>query len=171
MLKPASWSPLVSLELARIVEEAGLPAELFAILPGSGRKVGDRPVEHPDIAKVSFAGGTATGRQLARAAAERLMPVSLELGGKFPTIVFEDCDEDIAISGILFGNFSSSGQSCIAGSRLFVQRSICDRFVMRLLEATQSLRVGHPFDAETQVSSLIHANHLRSVEEFVVSGT
>lgn len=170
VLKPASWSPLVSLELARIVEEAGLPAGLFSVLPGSGREVGNRLVEHPDIARVSFTGGTATGRSLARAAAEKLMPVSLELGGKSPTIVFEDCDEDLAIAGILFGIFSSSGQSCIAGSRLFVQRRIYDRFVARLVDATQRLRVGHPFDADTQVSSLVHPDHRRSVEDYVAKG-
>ena len=170
VLKPASWSPLVSLELARIIEEAGLPAGLFSVLPGSGRQVGNRLVEHPDIAKVSFTGGTSTGRHLARAAAEKLMPVSLELGGKSPTIVFDDCDEDLAIAGILFGIFSSSGQSCIAGSRLFVQSGIFDRFVARLVEATERLRVGHPFDETTQVSSLVHHGHLRTVEDFVAMG-
>ncbi len=167
VLKPASWSPLVSLELARIIEGAGLPPGLFSVLPGSGREVGNRLVGHPDIAKVSFTGGTETGRNLARAAAEKLMPVSLELGGKSPTIVFDDCDEDLAIAGILFGIFSSSGQSCIAGSRLFVQDSIYDRFVARLVEATRALVVGHPFEAQTQVSSLIHEDHRASVAGYV----
>lgn len=170
VLKPASWSPLVSLELARIIEEAGLPTGLFSVLPGSGREVGNRLVAHPDISKVSFTGGTSTGRHLARVAAEKLMPVSLELGGKSPTIVFEDCDEDLAIAGILFGIFSSSGQSCIAGSRLFVQRSIYDRFVARLVAATERLRVGHPFDADTQVSSLVHPDHRLTVEDYVAKG-
>lgn len=167
LLKPASWSPLVSLELARIAQEAGLPEGLLSVLPGSGREVGNLLVEHPDIAKVSFTGGTTTGRRLAHGAAEKLMPVSLELGGKSPTIVFEDCDVDLTIAGILFGIFSSSGQSCIAGSRLFVQRSIYDAFVARLVKATQALVVGHPFDAATQVSSLVHAEHRESVERYV----
>ncbi len=167
VLKPASWSPLVSLELAHIIEETGLPPGLFSVLPGSGREVGDRLVRHPDIARVSFTGGTETGRALARAAADKLIPVSLELGGKSPTIVFDDCDEDLAIAGILFGIFSSSGQSCIAGSRLFVQDSIYDRFVARLVEATRALVVGHPFDPRTQVSSLIHADHRASVAGYV----
>jgi betaine-aldehyde dehydrogenase len=167
LLKPASWSPLVSLELAQIAEEAGLPKGLLSVLPGSGREVGNLLVEHRDIAKVSFTGGTATGRRLAHAAAEKLMPVSLELGGKSPTIVFEDCDIDLAIAGILFGIFSSSGQSCIAGSRLFVQRSIFDTFTERLVAATQALVVGHPFDAATQMSSLVHLDHRESVERYV----
>lgn len=170
VLKPASWSPLVSLELARIIENAGLPAGLFSVLPGSGREVGNRLIAHPDIARVSFTGGTETGRQIARAAVDKLMPISLELGGKSPTVVFDDCDEDVAIAGILFGIFSSSGQSCIAGSRLFVQRSIYHRFVARLVEATRRLRIGHPFDPQTQVSSLIHSDHRTMVEGFIAAG-
>src|ERR1700761_655306 len=121
LLKPSSWSPLVCLELARVIEEAGLPPGLFSTLPGAGAIVGDRLVTHPSIRKVSFTGGTETGRDIARKAAEKLMPVSLELGGKSPTIVFADADLDIACAGVMFGVFSSTGQSCIAGSRLFVQ--------------------------------------------------
>ena len=109
LLKPASWSPLTALELARICDEAGLPPGLLSVLPGKGSKIGAALVEHPDIAKVSFTGGTATGRALARQAAEKLMPVSLELGGKSPTIVFEDADPDVALAGILFGRLISRG--------------------------------------------------------------
>jgi betaine-aldehyde dehydrogenase len=167
LLKPASWSPLICLELARIAEESGLPAGLLSVVPGSGREVGNLLVEHPEISKVSFTGGTVTGRKLAHIAAEKLMPISLELGGKSPTIVFDDCDVDLAIAGIMFGVFSSTGQSCIAGSRLFVQRGIYDTFVARLVKATEGLTVGHPFDPATQVSSLIHPEHRKSVEEYV----
>ncbi|MCB1397710.1 MAG: aldehyde dehydrogenase [Rhodobacter sp.] len=163
ILKPASWSPLTALELARIVDQAGLPKGLLSVLPGSGREVGNRLVEHPDIAKISFTGGTETGRRIARQAADKLMPVSLELGGKSPTIVFEDSDIALAVAGVLFGIFSSSGQSCIAGSRLFVQRSIYDAFVARLVAATKALVVGHPFDAATQVAPLIHPDHRDAV--------
>ena len=167
LLKPSSWSPLVALELARIAEEQGLPPGLLSVLPGSGRDVGNLLVEHPAISKVAFTGGTETGRSLAHAAAEKLMPISLELGGKSPTIVFDDCDVDLAIAGVLFGIFSSSGQSCIAGSRLLVQQSIYDSFVDRLVTATKALVVGHPFDHATQVSSLIHPKHRDSVEAYV----
>ncbi|WP_011580168.1 MULTISPECIES: aldehyde dehydrogenase [Chelativorans] len=163
LLKPASWSPLVSLELARIVEAAGLPQGLFSVLPGAGREIGNLLVEHPAISRVSFTGGTATGRMLARQAAEKLMPISLELGGKSPTIVFADADIDLAIAGILFGVFSSSGQSCIAGSRLFVERSIYESFVDRLVAATKKLVVGDPFDERTQVAPLVHFDHRDAV--------
>lgn len=167
LLKPASWSPLVSLELARIVEEAGLPKGLFSVLPGAGREIGNLLVEHPAIRRVSFTGGTSTGRTLARQAAEKLMPVSLELGGKSPTIVFEDADQSLAIAGILYGMFSSTGQSCIAGSRLFVQRSIYDSFVARLVAATEALVVGDPFDPATQVAPLVHPDHRAAVADHV----
>lgn len=167
VLKPASWSPLTALELARIVDEAGLPKGLFSVLPGAGREIGNLLVEHPDIAKVSFTGGTSTGRALARKAAEKLMPVSLELGGKSPTIVFEDADLDQAIAGVLYGIFSSSGQSCIAGSRLFVQRSVYDAFISRLVAATKALKVGHPFETETQIGPLIHMDHRAEVASHV----
>lgn len=167
LLKPASWSPLVSLELARIVDAAGLPKGLFSVLPGAGREIGNLLVEHPDIAKVSFTGGTSTGRTLARKAAEKLMPVSLELGGKSPTIVFADADIGQAVAGVLYGIFSSTGQSCIAGARLFVERPIYDDFVGRLVAATERLRVGHPFDTTTQVAPLVHFDHRDSVAQMV----
>lgn len=167
LLKPASWSPLVSLELARIVEASGLPKGLFSVLPGSGREIGNLLVEHPDIAKISFTGGTETGRALALKAAQKLMPVSLELGGKSPTIVFADADIEQALAGVLFGIFSSTGQSCIAGARLFVERPIYAQFVERLVEATKRLKVGHPFEAETQVAPLVHFDHRDSVADHV----
>ncbi|MAS14669.1 MAG: aldehyde dehydrogenase [Nitratireductor sp.] len=167
LLKPASWSPLVSLELARIVEASGLPKGLFSVLPGSGREIGNLLVEHPDIAKISFTGGTATGRALAVKAAQKLMPVSLELGGKSPTIVFADADIEQALAGVLFGIFSSTGQSCIAGARLFVERPIYDQFVERLVAATERLKVGHPFEAGTQVAPMVHFDHRDSVAEHV----
>lgn len=167
LLKPASWSPLVSLELARIVEASGLPRGLFSVLPGSGREIGNLLVEHPDIAKVSFTGGTVTGRALAVKAARKLMPVSLELGGKSPTIVFADADIDQAIAGVMFGIFSSTGQSCIAGARLFVERAIHAEFMERLVAATRRLKVGHPFDDDTQVAPMVHFDQRDSVADHV----
>lgn len=167
LLKPSSWSPLVSLEFARIVESAALPKGLFSVLPGSGNEIGSLLVDHPDISKVTFTGSTATGRNLAIQAAKKLMPISLELGGKSPVIVFNDSDLDVAISGVLFGIFSSTGQSCIAGSRLFVQRGIYDEFLKRLVKATKKLKVGSPYSQDTQVSTLIHHDHRDSIATYV----
>lgn len=167
LLKPASWAPLVALELARIVEASGLQKGLFSVLPGAGREIGNLLVEHPAIKRVGFTGGTETGRTLARQAAQKLMPVSLELGGKSPTIVFADADPQLAIAGILYGMFSSTGQSCIAGSRLFVQRAIWDIFVPALVNAAQALVVGDPFDPATQVAPLVHFDHRAAVADHV----
>ncbi|MGQ3073701.1 MAG: aldehyde dehydrogenase family protein, partial [Ferrovibrionaceae bacterium] len=101
ILKPANWTPLLALELGRICMEAGLPPGLVSVLPGSGSEIGDALVRHPDVRRVSFTGGTTTGRHIAAIAAQKLMPVSLELGGKSPTIVFDDADLDHAVDGVL----------------------------------------------------------------------
>lgn len=163
VLKPAEWTPLVSLALGRIITDSGLPAGLLSVLPGAGSVVGEAIVTHPGVGKISFTGGTSTGRRIAHAAAEKLMPVSLELGGKSPTVVFEDADIDEAVNGILYGIFSSSGQSCIAGSRLFVAERLRDEFVDRLVAKTRALRVGHGLDPATQVAPLVHHRHRDSV--------
>lgn len=169
VLKPSSWSPMVCLELARIIDEAGLPKGLFSTLPGAGGVVGDRIVSHPLVKKVSFTGGNVIGTRIAHQAADKMMPVSLELGGKSATIVFEDCDLRQTLAGVLFGIFSSTGQSCIAGSRLFVQRAIYDRFIGLLVDATRRLVVGHPFDVATQVAPLVRDAHRASVEAHVAA--
>ena len=167
VVKPAEWTPLVSLALARVVEEAGLPPGLLSVLPGRGAVVGEAVVAHPGVGKVSFTSGTSTGRRIGHVAAEKLMPVSLELGGKSPTIVLADADVELALAGILYGIFSSSGQSCIAGSRLFVAEPLYDRFVAELVARTRALRVGHGLDPCTQVAPLVHAAHRDRVAQHV----
>ena len=167
VLKPAEWTSLVSLKLAALIEEQGLPKGLLSVLPGPGAIIGSALVRHPGVGKVVFTGGTTTGRTIAAAAAERLIPVSLELGGKSPTIVFADADLDLAIAGVMFGIFSSSGQSCIAGSRLFVHRSIAAPFVERLVQATQALRIGPGTDPATQVAPLVSHPHRDKVAGMV----
>lgn len=167
VLKPAAWTPLVSLALARIIHESGLPEGLLSVLPGRGSVVGDAIVRHPGVGKVTFTGGTGTGRNLAHEAAEKLMPVSLELGGKSPTVVLDDADLDVAVNGVLYGIFSSSGQSCIAGSRLFVAESLYDEFVDRLVRRARALRVGPGTDPRTQVGPLVHPRHREDVARYV----
>jgi betaine-aldehyde dehydrogenase len=159
IIKPAEWASLVSLALAEICMEAGLPKGLLSVLPGSGSVIGDKLVRHPDVKKISFTGGTSTGRLIAGIAADKLMPVSLELGGKSPTIVFEDADVEHAINGILYGIFSSTGQSCIAGSRLFIAAKIYDSFVDKLVARCKALNVGLPNDSSTQVAPLVSFQH------------
>lgn len=170
VVKPAEWTSLVTLRLARIIEESGLPSGLVSVLPGPGSSISDSIVRHPLVKKVSFTGGTSTGRMIAHAAAEKLMPVTLELGGKSPTIVFPDADQDLAINGILYGIFSSTGQSCIAGSRLFVHRTIYDEFVSRLVERTRALKVGLPESPDTRIAPLVAFEHRESVARYVQIG-
>ena len=167
ILKPAEATSLIALELARLFEQAGLPPGLLSVLPGKGSVVGNAIVQHPLVKKISFTGGTNTGRQLAHIAAERLIGTSLELGGKSPTVVLEDADLDLAVNGVIYGIFSSSGQACIAGARLFVHANVYEAFMQRLVAKTQALRVGHPEHAATQVGPLIDEKHLNSVDAYV----
>jgi len=170
VVKPAEVTPLMALELARICEEAGVPKGIVSVLPGKGSVIGDAITKHPLVKRVSFTGGTTTGKHIAHIAADKMMPVSLELGGKSPTMVLEDADLDHAVNGVLYGIFSSSGESCIAGSRLFVARSIYDEFLTRLAEGANALRVGDPASESTQMGPLITARHREGIERYVELG-
>ncbi len=170
MVKPAEITPRMALELARICETAGVPPGVISVLPGKGSIVGDALVRHPLVQRVAFTGGTAVGRGLARIAADKLMPISLELGGKSPTIICADADLDHAVAGVLFGIFSSSGESCIAGSRAFVHESIYAEFKRRIVAGAKALRVGDPVSERTQMGPLISAAHRASVERYVQMG-
>jgi betaine-aldehyde dehydrogenase len=170
VVKPAEVTPLMALELARICEQAGVPKGMVSVLPGKGSVIGDAITKHPLVRRVSFTGGTTTGKHIAHIAADKMMPVSLELGGKSPTMVLDDADLDHAVSGVLYGIFSSSGESCIAGSRLFVARGIYDEFLTRLAEGANALRVGDPASERTQMGPLITARHREGIERYVELG-
>ncbi|WP_042877832.1 aldehyde dehydrogenase [Cupriavidus necator] len=170
VVKPAEVTPLMALELARICEEAGVPKGLVSVLPGKGSVIGDAITKHPLVRRVSFTGGTTTGKHIAHIAADKMMPVSLELGGKSPTMVFDDAELDHAVNGVLYGIFSSSGESCIAGSRLFVARSQYEAFIDRLAAGAAHLRVGDPADERTQMGPLITDRHRDSIESYVAAG-
>ncbi|MER7989853.1 aldehyde dehydrogenase family protein [Streptomyces noursei] len=171
LVKPAAWTPLTSLLLGRLITRAlgelGLPAALLSVLPGSGREVGAAVAAHPLVGRIGFTGGTGTGRAIAAVAAGKLIPASLELGGKSPTIVRADADLEQALAGVLFGIFSASGQSCIAGSRLFVARQIHREFVDELVARVRKLRVGPGADPDTQVGPLVHHRHRDAVAGYV----
>ena len=170
VIKPAEITPRMAIELARIAEQAGVPAGIVSVLPGKGSVAGDALVRHPFIKRIAFTGGTAVGLGIQRLAAEKLMPTSLELGGKSPTIVCADADLDHAVAGVLFGIFSSSGESCIAGSRAFVHASVYAQFKARLLEAVGALRVGDPSREDTHMGPLVNKGHRDSVERYVQLG-
>ena len=170
VVKPAEITPRMAIELARIAEAAGLPPGILSVLPGKGSIVGDALVKHPLVKRIAFTGGTQVGIGVARQAAEKLMPVSLELGGKSPTIVCADADLDHAVAGVLYGIFSSSGESCIAGSRAFVHASVYAEFKRRLVAGAQALRLGDPALDSTQMGPLISSSHRASVERYVQLG-
>jgi len=170
VIKPAEATPLMALELAAICEEAGIPKGLLSVLPGRGSVIGDAITQHPLVKRVSFTGGTSTGKHIDHIAADKMMPVSLELGGKSATMVLDDADLDHAINGVLYGIFSSSGEACIAGSRLFVAQRLYAEFMDRLAARTAALRVGDPADERTQMGPLITAKHRESIERYVALG-
>ena len=159
ILKPSELTSSTALELGRIALEAGLPRGVLNILPGTGAGAGWALVSHPGVNMVSFTGGTASGRRIAAAAAQKLMPVALELGGKSPHIVFADADVEAAADAVAGGIFEGSGQSCVAGSRLFVQRGIHDRLVDRLLARALNLRVDLPDAAGAQMGPIVSFAH------------
>lgn len=170
VFKPAEITPRMAIELAKIAQDAGVPDGIISVLPGKGSIVGDALVRHPLIQRIAFTGGTHVGLGIQRLAAEKLMPTSLELGGKSPTIVCADADLDHAVAGVLYGIFSSSGESCIAGSRAFVHASVYDAFKRRLLAGVQGLRVGDPADERTQMGPLVNLSHRASIERYVQLG-
>ncbi|MEN9559514.1 MAG: hypothetical protein RLZZ502_725 [Pseudomonadota bacterium] len=170
VVKPAEITPRLAIELARIALAAGLPSGLLSVLPGKGSVVGEALVRHPLVRRVAFTGGTTVGRGIARLAAEKFMPVSLELGGKSPTIVCPDADLTQAVAGILWGIFSSSGESCIAGSRCFIHQSVYAEVKTALVKGAEHLRVGDPMAANTHLGPLVSDSHRNSVERYVALG-
>lgn len=162
LFKPAEQTPLTAIELEKIFLEAGLPEGVFQVVLGYG-ETGSALVRHPGIAKVSLTGSVPTGKRVMAAAAEGLKPVTLELGGKSPLIVFADADIGNAVSGAMLGNFYSSGQVCSNGTRVFVQRAILDPFLADLTERTARLRIGDPADPATQIGPLVSREQMERV--------
>lgn len=169
VLKPAETTSLVSLALGRCCVDAGLPAGLLSVLPG-GRAVGEALVDHEHVGCISFTGGTATGQAIAKVAAERLIPTVLELGGKSPQIVFADADLDAAAKSVASGIFSGTGQSCVAGSRLFVEAAAYDTLRDRLVAEAEAIAVGPPTDAATDIGPLASFSHRERIERYVEIG-
>ena len=169
VVKPSEVTPTAAIEVAEIALEAGLPPGLLNVLTGTGRETGVPLVRHPGVRMVSFTGGTDTGRQIGMIAAERLIPVALELGGKSPNILFADADLDAAVDGVMGGIFEGSGQSCVAGSRLFVQRQAMDQVLALLRQRTEKLRVGLPTAEGVKMGPLASFPHRERVESFVAS--
>jgi aldehyde dehydrogenase (NAD+) len=151
VLKPSEFTSASSLEFARLVEEAGFPPGVFNVATGLGAEVGEALITHPDVAKVAFTGGSATGSHVYQTAAKDLKRVTLELGGKSPNIIFEDAVIDDAVKGAVSGIFAATGQTCVAGSRLLLHEKIYEPFLDKLLALASTARMGDPSKLETQV--------------------
>jgi len=167
VLKPAELTPLTALRLAELALEAGIPEGVVNVLVGKGSVVGQRLVEHPDVAKIGFTGSTEVGRGVMQAAAETIKRVTLELGGKSANVVFADADLDAAAAAAPYAVFGNAGQDCCARSRILVERSAYDAFLRKLVEATRGVRVGDPEDPATEMGPLISAEHREKVASFV----
>ncbi len=170
VLKPSEMTPLSALRFAEISAEAGLPPGVLNVIPGTGSVAGAALVEHPGVDKISFTGSTATGREILRRAAAGPKPVSLELGGKSPSLVFADADLDLAVKGATGGIFYNKGEVCSAASRLYVEESIRPEFVERVAERTRSLVAGDPRDPKVRVGPLVSREQQQKVLSYIDSG-
>src|SRR4051812_32065988 len=167
VLKPAELTPLTAIELGKLALEAGIPEGVLNILNGPGRIVGERLVEHPDVAKIAFTGSTAVGRRVGELASQSIKRVTLELGGKSANVVFADADLEKAAAAAPLSVFGNAGQDCCARSRILVERSALDSFLEALEREVTSLRVGDPLDEATQMGPLISAEQREKVASYV----
>jgi acyl-CoA reductase-like NAD-dependent aldehyde dehydrogenase len=170
VIKPAGLTPLTALELQRLALEAGIPEGVLNVVIGAGRTVGERLVQHPDVAKVAFTGSTDVGKRIGALAAESIKRVTLELGGKSANIVFADADIDRAAASAPLAVFGNAGQDCCARSRILVERQVVDRFLQALEKSVKALRVGDPLDEKTEMGPLISAEHRSRVAAYLEDG-
>ena len=170
VLKPAPSTPLTALELGKIALEAGLPEGVLNVLTGSTTDLGQAMVEHPGIDKIAFTGSTATGKRVAATAAQTIKRVTLELGGKSPSIVFDDADVTQAVNGALYGIFYNAGQTCEARSRVLVHEPIADEFIAQFREKAQKLPVGNPEDPQTKIGAITMREQLEKIRNYCEIG-
>ncbi len=170
MLKAAEDAPLGVLLMAEVCQQF-LPPGVLNVLTGLGEECGGPLAQHPTIRKLSFTGSTEVGKIIMRAAADRIVPVSLELGGKSPSIVYPDADEDWVVDGVIAGmRFTRQSQSCTAGSRLFLHADIFDSFLEKLTQKTQALKLGDPLDETSDIGAIINEKQFRKVCGYVDEG-
>lgn len=170
VIKPAEQTPSSLLELMEIFQEAGIPDGVVNVVPGFGKEAGSALASHPGIDKIAFTGSTATGRFIMQAASENLKPLSLELGGKSPNLIFEDAHIENAIKMAAFGIYFAQGQVCAAGSRIFVQDSIYDDFMDAFIKQAKSIKVGNQLEMSTQMGPQISETQLERIEDYVAAG-
>jgi aminomuconate-semialdehyde/2-hydroxymuconate-6-semialdehyde dehydrogenase len=165
--KPSEITPYTATLLGEIATEAGLPPGVLNILNGTGAKIGDAMVRHPKISAISFTGGTATGEHIARTAAPMFKKLSLELGGKNPTIIFDDCDFDDALKTTIRSSFANQGQICLCGSRIFVQKGIYEKFKEAFVAKVSSSKVSFPEDPKANLGAIVSESHLTKILTYI----
>ena len=170
VVKPAENTSASALEFAELVREAGFPPGVFNVVTGIGETAGDALARHPGVNKIAFTGGTETGRKIAANAAANLVPCTMELGGKSPHVVFADADPERAANGIVAGVFAACGQTCIAGSRCFLQETIYDQVLKKLSDRASRVVIGDPMDDKTELGPLALKAQLQRVEKYVGLG-
>ncbi|MDP4154563.1 MAG: aldehyde dehydrogenase [Bacillota bacterium] len=166
VIKPPEWAPFTCSLLADFAKEAGLPPGVLNVVQGIGEQAGAALTNHRDVSRISFTGSEETGRIIGKAAAERIVPVSLELGGKSPLVIFADCDFEAALRTAV-GQYDNAGQVCLAGTRILIEESIAEKFLGRMKSEVSKIVVGDPRKSETQVGPLITREHLVRVQGFV----
>ena len=167
VIKPSEYTSASTLEFMKLILEVGMPKGVVNTVAGFGNDVGQSLVEHPDVAKIAFTGSDVSGAKIKELAAKKIMPVTLELGGKSPNIVFDDADFEAAIIGAISGIFAATGQTCIAGSRLLVQKNIHDKFVKRLVEIASEAKIGDLMLADTHVGPVTTPPQFQKVLEYI----
>src|SRR5690606_691396 len=170
VLKPAEETPLTAIRLAELALEAGFPPGVINVITGRGEVTGAALVAHPDVDKIAFTGSTEVGKLIGRQAVDDMKRVSLELGGKSPVIILDDCDIDLAIQGAAGAIFFNQGRVSTAGSRLFVQKGIYDRVVAGLADIASGMKLGSGLDPDTQIGPMISARHQKRVLDYIAIG-
>ncbi|MFT5479264.1 MAG: aminomuconate-semialdehyde/2-hydroxymuconate-6-semialdehyde dehydrogenase, partial [Bacteroidia bacterium] len=165
--KPSEITPMTAYKLSLLCNEAGFPPGVFNIVHGLGAKVGSAIVDHPDVPLISFTGGTTTGAHIAASAAPKFKKLSLELGGKNPNIIFNDCDFDKMLKTTLNSSFANQGQICLCGSRIYVQKGIYDRFKKAFVEEVNSIKVGNPLDSDSRMGAIVSKVHFEKVQSYI----
>lgn len=165
--KPSEITPMTAYLLSKICIEAGLPAGVLNIVHGLGKKVGEAIVTHPKVKAISFTGGTKTGERIASLAAPKFKKLSLELGGKNPNLIFDDCDLDEAVQTTIRSSFANQGQICLCGSRILVQEGVYDEFLEKFLERVKKMKVGDPLDENTRTGAVVSKDHMDKILSYI----
>lgn len=168
--KPSEITPMTAFELAKICQEVGLPDGVFNIVQGLGPKVGESITTHPEIKAISFTGGTETGRRIASVAAPEFKKLSLELGGKNPNIIFDDCNWEKMMETTIKSSFANQGEICLCGSRIYIQDTIYNKFREEFVKRTEKLKVGDPHDEDTDLGAIVSKQHFKKIMSYIELG-